>query len=492
MLNRSLQTCLLLGVLAPVAAGTFLVGCDDDPESNGTDAAVPDGGMGGSTPGVDGGGGDTPPAEVGMLPACTTQDTPVTADITANTVWNCPSYSLKKLVFVTNGATLTIAPGTVITADTAVSLPRPGLVISRGSKLIANGTAAQPIVFTSENPVGARASGDFAGVALLGDATINSGTCSVAGATCAAPAYLTNVLEGVNFAQGDTRGQYGGTNDMGSCGELRYVRIEFAGAELSPDKELNGLTLAGCGSATKVSHVQIHRGKDDGVEFFGGTASADHLVVTGDEDDAVDWDFGWRGSIQFLVVQKWVGFGDTAFEADNLGEKETALPRSAPQIYNATLIGTPTTKAMTLREGTRGIFRNFIIQGFGGSNVDVQWKDNTIMPAAEWPTLLTVENSVFFMNKDFSPEAVGTADDDDFGFNEKASFEDPARKNVFAADPQLASIVETTLNPTPANAAVANQAVPPAPLDATATYAGAIAPNAPTSWLAGWTAFPRN
>ncbi|MDX2023444.1 MAG: hypothetical protein SF187_24625 [Deltaproteobacteria bacterium] len=477
-------------VAGALVAG-LAAGCDDDEPEVVTDAAATDGGGGsnadgGVVPGTDSG------SDVAS-PACPAE-TAVTGDITANTTWACPSYSLKKLIYVTNGATLTIKEGVKITADTTVSNPVPGLIVSRGSKLMAKGTAAKPILFTSENPVGARAAGNIAGLALLGSATINQGTCSTGGAAgCAAPGFLQNNFEGIN---GEPRAIYGGTDDASSCGELEYVRIEFAGAELQPGKELNGLSVAGCGSGTKLSYIQVHRGKDDGVEFFGGTASIDHVVITGEEDDALDWDLGWRGRAQFVVIQKWVGFGDNGFESNNATDfGETLAPRSAPQLYNVTLVGTPTTRAMLLRQGTRGIMKNFIVQGFG-KNVDVQWKDAANVPTTEWPAQLSVENSVFFGNVDWAPEtsadAMAADYNDDFGFDEKAAFSDAARKNQFAVDPQLTAVVETAPNFTPKNPALANQAVPPAGFDATANYAGAIAPNAATSWLDGWTAFPKN
>jgi hypothetical protein len=194
------------------------------------------------------------------------------------------------------------------------------LIVSRGSQLEAVGTAALPIVFTSGNAVGDRITGDWAGVALLGNATLNNGT-DTAGV-------FTDNLEGVDPT--DARGIYGGNNDASSCGHLEYVRIEFGGDEFSTDNELNGLTLAGCGSGTTLSHIQVHRGKDDGIEFFGGTAGMDHVVISGASDDSLDWDQGWRGNVQFLVVHQFEGIGDAGFEADNYGSMELATPRSNP------------------------------------------------------------------------------------------------------------------------------------------------------------------
>jgi hypothetical protein len=400
----------------------------------------------------------------------------VTGDITSDTTWDCSSYLLVGRIFVTNNATLTINAGTEIFGDTA-NTETAALIVTRGAQLNAVGTAANPIVFTSGNAVGDRTTGDWAGVALMGAATLNSGSDN--------GGVFEENLEGI--AASDARSVYGGSDDASSCGHLEYVRIEFGGAEFSPDNELNGLTLAGCGTGTQISYVQVHRGKDDGIEFFGGTAGMDHVIISGPSDDGLDWDLGWRGDVQFLVVQQFAGIGDSGIEADNLGSNELAAPRSNPRIFNATFIGTPATRGMVLREGTRGLLRNLIVQDFGSEPVDLRATTNDL--STEWPTNISIENSFFFNNGAYQDES---ASDDDNGFDEQAAIEDAARNNTTGTDPMLGDASSITApNYVPANTALNGQATPPAGFDVTATYAGAFAPNG-TNWAAGWTSFPAN
>ncbi len=429
-------------------------------------------------------------AELGA--ECPEDGVQVTEDITADTTWSCPRYRLMDQIFVTGDSTLTIAPGTKILGH------RWGLVVTRGSQLDAVGTAAQPIVFTSSNAVGTRATGDWAGVALLGNATINAGT-STDGA-------IEGRLEGLPPTEG--RALYGGSDDAGSCGHLEYVRIEFAGAEVNLGRESNALTLAGCGSGTRLSHIQIHRGFDDGIEVFGGTAGMDHVVISGVSDDSLDWDQGWRGDVQFLVIHQFPGVGDNGIEADNLGSDELGTPRSHPRLFNVTMVGGA--RGMVLREGTRGLLRNFIVQGFASEAIDLRATTNHL--SAEWPTLLSIENSFFFNNGAYADESQPrcysgvpcTPDgppcpdngscylpDDDNGFNEQAAIEDPARHNTVGVDPMLGSTSLTAPNFVPSNTALSGQATPPPGFDTSATYAGAFAPNG-TDWTAGWTAYPQD
>ena len=142
----------------------------------------------------------------------------------------------------------------------------------------------------------------------------------------------------LHTARGDT-GEYGGTDPEDSSGILRYVRVEFAGIEFSPDNELNGIAFQGVGSGTVVDYVQVHFNQDDGIEFFGGTVNAKHLYCTGIRDDSFDWTDGWTGKGQFWVAQQRGDDADNGFEADNNGDDNEANPRSNPTIYNVTLVG---------------------------------------------------------------------------------------------------------------------------------------------------------
>lgn len=487
---------LLAGSAGLVLLGTFsLPGCGSDPKPAATGTGGAGGGSGGSpvdgaagsggSAGDDGGtvdGGSDAPTT-----ACKDEFIKVVADITADTTWECNSYILTKRINVTNNATLTIAAGSTVYGDGNASNVA-ALAVTRTGRVVAVGTPTSPIVFTSFANVGERMPGDtLGGIALLGKATINNGTCvgdpDPATTACEAPGFFQGAVEGI--ASTDPLGQFGGTDDTHDCGELRYVRVEFAGFAIAVDQELNGITVAGCGSKTKLSHIQVHRGFDDGVEFFGGTASIDHLLVTGQVDDGIDWDTGWRGKAQFVIIHEGYGTGDKAMEADSFTATEAQEPRSAPELWNVTLIGENRGIAMHLRRGTRGKLNNMILHGWTGGALDIEAAQVPL--ATEWPTHLSIEGSVFSMTPWVSTTESATAD---MGFDEAASLMDAARMNS-TADPMLGSLDIKAPNYVPANAAAVNgKGTPPAGFDATATYAGAVEPGTATPWYAGWTAFP--
>lgn len=410
----------------------------------------------------------------------------ISGDISTSMTWTADQeYTLTGLTFVTNDSVLTIEPGTVIRGD---SRDTPAaLIITRGSRLEAAGTAEDPIVFTSVSAAGTRLPGQWGGVALLGGAPTN---------------VQNPLLEGIEALEG--RGAYGGDDAAHDCGTLNYVRIEFAGYLLSPDNELNGLTVAGCGSETSLDFIQVHRGSDDGIEFFGGTADVKHAVLSNNQDDSLDWDFGWVGRGQFLVVKHDDSTSDTGFEADNGNPATEATPRSAPTIYNATLIGSEasTSPGMNLRRGTWGIIRNSIIMGFPVSGVDIRDAFSVDGTEAD-PLGLTIENSIFFSNGEGGTEhgetepLDGAAGDDDGGFDEAAFLADAARNNQMSVDPQLPappedeSVSAPSFVPPLASPAATGAATPPAGFDTAADYIGAFEPGG-TDWTTGWTAYPAN
>jgi len=272
---------------------------------------------------------------------------------------------------------LTIEPGTTVYGESSTDGM---LVIRRASKLMAQGTAAAPIVFTSSKQEGERSRGDWGGIIVNGRSTINS--CGEGGSgACEA------------FGEGGT-GFYGGDDESDSSGVFEYVRVEFAGTLLSPDNELNGIAFQGVGSGTVIDHVQVHMNADDGIEFFGGTANAKHILVTGVGDDALDWTDGWRGKAQHIVLQQYDDAGDQGIEADNNGEVNEATPRSNPVLSNVTIIGSPDSASsdlgMLLREGTAAELHNVIVAGFNEGCIDI---DND----ATWAQVgagLTIDHSI--------------------------------------------------------------------------------------------------
>jgi hypothetical protein len=277
--------------------------------------------------------------------------------ITSNFTMTAGNYwVLRGAVFVDNGATLTVEPGTRIVGELATLGT---LVIAQGARINAAGTAEAPIVFTSDQPVGLRARGDWGGLIINGRAPIN-------------------VPGNIALGEGDT-GQYGGTDPDDNSGVLQYVRVEFAGIEFSPDNELNGIAFQGVGRGTIVDHVQVKHNKDDCFEFFGGTVDAKHIVATSCGDDSIDWTQGWTGRVQFAIVNQQGDDADNGLEADNNANNNDLLPRSAPTMFNLTLLGDPdfnegaeSDDGQLIREGTAGTFRNFIVFGFKewGVNVD--------------------------------------------------------------------------------------------------------------------------
>lgn len=269
------------------------------------------------------------------------------------------SYQLQGGVFIGNDnknkATLTIQPGTTIVGASGADF----LVITRGSKINANGTAKSPIVFTTKNEKPTR--GSWGGLVINGNAPIN----------CSAP---TN---GFCEAEGEgATGLYGGKNAADNSGVLKFVRVEFAGYEITPENELNGIAFQGVGNGTTVDYVQVHMNADDGVEFFGGTVNIKHLVLTGNKDDSMDWTSGWTGKAQFVLIKQAKDEGNNGIEADSLKSPMDAEPRSNPTLSNVTLLGSETAKkggaGILLRRGTGLKLYNSVVKGFkkGGLDVD--------------------------------------------------------------------------------------------------------------------------
>ena len=273
------------------------------------------------------------------------------------------TYTLKGYVYFTSGTTLTIPKGTVLKSDVS---QKGALIIEKGARIEAVGTAQEPIVFTSGKPAGQRQRGDWGGIILLGNAPTN------------------RPLSPAPLIEGGVDRRYGGTVANDNSGTLRYVRIEWAGIAAEPGSEINGLTLGGVGSGTTLEYIQVSYGNDDAYEFFGGTVNAKYLVSYATSDDDLDFDFGYNGKIQFAVVQRRPEIADTdagnGVESDNDGTGTTATPYTKPVLSNITWIG-PNGDAQTQanlnfgnrwRRASRFEVHNSILMGFpkGGYSLE--------------------------------------------------------------------------------------------------------------------------
>lgn len=219
-------------------------------------------------------------------------------ELDTQTLTSDKKYLIRGQVFVRDGKTLTIQAGTVIKGDKAT---KGTLIIDRGGKIIANGTVNNPIVFTSALPAGARDRGDWGGLVILGRARVNQPDPAVEGIT---PPVI-----------------FGGDNDADDSGSLRYVRVEFAGIELTPNNETNSITMGAVGSGTVMEYCQVSFGGDDGFEWFGGANNGKYLISLAMWDDCFDVDFGYSGKVQFGLSVRYPSFADQSgsniFECDN-------------------------------------------------------------------------------------------------------------------------------------------------------------------------------
>ena len=285
------------------------------------------------------GGGTTDPGTI-FLSGTFTEDLTLDANNT---------YKVNGSLIMATGTTLTIPAGMTIEALAAGSDVY--VAISQGATINANGTADNPIIFTSDANV--PQAGDWGGLILLGDAPINSTT-----GTATATSEIASL-------------PYGGTDIDDNSGILRYVRVEYSGGSADGQSENNGISFYGVGNGTTVQYIQVVDGKDDGVEFFGGTVNVDYVSVIRAEDDSIDWTEGYTGTITNAHVLHGV-MHDKGIEADgyntDIGNNSSPIFFSKPIVNNLTIIGdggsSTGNEAIRLRAGTQGIFTNVLLEGF--------------------------------------------------------------------------------------------------------------------------------
>lgn len=339
-----------------------------------------------------------PQTEVYGTATVTIQDS-----IWQNTTWDAGTvYKLMGMVYVTSGATLTIPAGTVIRGGNGTA----SLIIEPGAKIIAEGTVANPIVFTSNNPPGDRQAGDWGGVVICGKA-------------------LNNLPGGTGIIEGGIRTAHGGNVPNDDSGILKYVRVEFAGYAFQPNKEINGLTFGSVGSGTIIEYVQVSFANDDSFEWFGGNVNCKHLISFRSLDDDFDTDNGFSGNVQFGIILRDPEIADVsgsnAFESDNDATGSTNAPQTSATFSNISVFGPLTTlndqvnpnykRAMHIRRNSSlSIYNSFFMGYPSGLCID-----GSLSEANAANNNLKIENSIIVGSKAgkyFSIGSTGTTVED--------------------------------------------------------------------------------
>jgi len=413
----SVLSCVLLMACTPLAPGGDVL----------RDAGVMDGSQDpsdedGSAPGDDG--EVTEPDAVTPCPPLAAREKRrfERAELTEDSHWSCRyDYEIEGHLVVSKG-TLQIDPGVRVLAERGAFL-----LVGSAARLVAVGTPEQPIVFTAaQRPA---KPGAFRGLFMLGLAD----TSLPNSATLGLPA-------------GDARAVYGGGDDDHDCGELRYVRIEFAGGPANEyDFPAAGLTLAGCGRKTRVESVQVHAATD-GIGLIGGTVPLKRVLVSAPSADGIEWTAGYRGLLQFAVVQMFYGAGAALKGSGSLADP-AAVPLSAPFVYNATLVGALSQglkdgpvdpngfeTGMLLQAGSGAVILNSLLFGFAGSWFDVVGERTAQLFRTDSQVASTIfadsepRRSPGFPSGGIEP---GDGEDDDANFSEDMRLRDTNLANRF-------------------------------------------------------------
>lgn len=461
----------------------------------------------------DDGGDNPPPAGGGNNTGCTTPTKLVNFKFTG--IGNSDTqnekikwfkdtiYILNGFVFLNSGDTLEIEPGTIIKANPGAGAEASALIIARGAYIDARGTAAEPIIFTSVQDNICRTTGNastpnlaksarglWGGLIILGRAAINtsSGTAQIEG-----------------IPTSEARGQYGGSVNNDNSGIVRYVSLRHGSTNIGAGNEINGLTMGGVGNGTTIEYVEVFAMDDDGFEWFGGTVNSKYLASVYSQDDAFDWDFGWRGQNQFWYGYQEPGFtgSDRGFEADGWASNNaTTTNWSYPSIHNMTLIGQGTggtgsgNAAFFFTEGTGVDLNNSIIGNFrnGLQTAQISSSTNNNISDRLASGDFKIKNSVLFgLTSGWS--ANSTLDSVVAGSDPNAT----AVRNMLkdAANANQATNITTSLaipfNPVFSSISKTAAGIPTSAVNgftySNVTYVGAFGTG--ESWLKGWSAATR-
>jgi len=430
----------------------------------------------------------------------------ITADITADRLFRAETtYTLSGFIKVANGATLTIEPGTKIVGD--FDVPGSSLFVLRGAKIMAIGTEDRPIVFTSERSSG-RQAGDWGGLIIVGNGLLNRADPTILEGTG------TNATNPpVNYA--------GGTNNADDSGELRYVRVEFAGYATAADQELNSFTFAAVGSGTRLSYLQSLYGLDDSFEWFGGAVDGKYLVSYEAGDDHFDASEGYTGRNQFLIAFQSIrpdarpaagsassdpqGIENDGCAGANCLNGQNSLPRTDAMFANFTLVGTGTGVVdgtsggigMMLRRGTAGYYVNGIVARWPRAAISL--RDQSTLDRVADGTLL-IRNLFLAENGSvFQAASAGTVQGslDPAAAAIEVAADGVTTSSIFTSLPAVPGVLDWSLSAgaaarTGGTGAFTGSLAAKAGSFVTGTsYRGAADPTGP-KWWSGWTNYARN
>ncbi|TVP48949.1 MAG: fibronectin type III domain-containing protein [Gemmatimonadales bacterium] len=444
----------------------------------------------------------------------------ISTNITSNrTLYADTTYQLSGFIKVADGATLTIQPGTTIYGD--YDIPGSSLFVLRGARIMAEGTADKPIVFTSERPLGQRQPGDWGGIIIVGNGITNRG----------APTYIEGTGTGTENPLVDYSG---GTDNNDNSGVMRYVRIEFAGFPTAPNEELNSLTMAAVGRGTTIEYVQVLLGLDDSFEWFGGAVDHRYLVSYESADDHFDASEGYVGRVQNMIAFQSIrpeprpnlaggaasdpqGIENDGCWAENCNagndNRSASQPYTVPVFANFTLIGPPPGAwetpsgniGMMLRRGVGGLYVNGVVARYSRAGISIRGQQTE---QRRVDGLLGVRNIYFTDNATiFQTSATGTGEGAQFSLDMAANALEAGTvptASLFMALPastQNASAASFDWTPA-AGSPIATgglndfSGLPQALRNAAGsfvtptTYRGAADPNGP-KWWAGWTTYAR-
>ncbi len=423
------------------------------------------------------------PVDPNAKQTLTLQNGAVISGVYKNTILNIPegNFTLKGYVYFEDGSEINIAAGATFKSDVS---DKGALIIERGAKINAMGTAAKPIVFTSGKAVGQRNPGDWGGIIILGKAKTNRSTEPT--------------------IEGGVGKNFGGTVDNDNSGTLKYVRIEFAGIASQPNSEINGLTLGGVGSGTTIEYVQVAYGNDDAFEIFGGTVNAKYLVAYATADDDFDFDFGYSGRIQFGVALRdpsVVDPGDAGngIECDNDGTGTNATPATRPVLSNFTFVGPNVDNtasknhnyANRFRRATNFVLNNSVLIGWMKGGLSLE-SDATYNSFVGTTTTSEFKNNLLHANAaTYRIGSVTVAGATDVAVKDKA--EGSATITLAAAadakltDPfniNVPNMLPASGSPALTGAAFGGDLTNT--FFSSTTYRGAFGT---TNWMAGWTSF---